>query len=332
MDMFRDGEALDDPLDPRRLGFLHPPTIRMLLESGTIVDHARYFPLCADLLCLTRSMSSRIAQDFDSEDVYECKQNLKPCFLKTITTEFLEEEKSEHQHQHRDASLRFLHVLRANAKKGADERFVYPVAEMRELQLSGASTKLRVFNTVCKKLGKDTLTDTMTEYSQAGFDGWQFVRFLCDVTSTELPDTAIGQMRFICQGSPMIRTLIQHICKADSFLRPRKNGKLFVLEDTPLIGMFVHWVLNMMGINTGLFHSGLSTAERNDMQDNFNNANSDMDVMVCMYDVGGVGRNFHRDCYNGVLVSSGKNQAAETQGIGRLMRVGYQKPVSWRHS
>jgi hypothetical protein len=41
MSMFIDGaKELSDPLDPRRLGFLHPGTVRVLLEKGTVVDHA----------------------------------------------------------------------------------------------------------------------------------------------------------------------------------------------------------------------------------------------------------------------------------------------------
>jgi hypothetical protein len=321
--MFEDGEMLTDPMDPRRLGFLHPATVRYLLEQGTVVDHARYFPLCADLLCLTRSMSSRIPMDFDGKEYYECKKNLKPVFLRTLTTEFLPEEKAEQQYQHRDASLRFLKVIRASSRKNGgsgDERPIYPVAEMRELQITTASTKLRCFNDICKSLGKDTLTDSMNEYRLNGFDGWSFVRFLCEHTGTELPKTGLQYLQFICEGSPMIRALIKHICTKDFFLKPRKNGKLFVLEDTPLVAMFIHWTLNMMGINTALFHSGLDTSERNDLQDDFNDSSSEMDVMVCLYDVGGVGRNFHPDCYNAVLTTAGKNQAAETQGKGRLVR------------
>jgi len=333
MAMFQDGEHdIQDPLDPRRLGFLHPGTVRTLLEQGTVVDHARYFPLCADLLCLTRSMSSRIPMDFEGDEVYECKQNLKPVFLKTLTTEFLPEEKAEQQYQHRDASLRFLQVIRASSRKtggGGDERPIYPVAEMRELQLTTASTKLRLFNDICKSIGKDTLSDSMSDYGQNGFDGWGFVRFLCLRTGTEVPKTALGYMQFICEGSPLLRTLIQHICKNDLFLKPRRNGKLFVLEDVPLVAMFLHWALNMMGINAALFHSGLSNAERNEMQEEFNNKASEMDVMICLIDVGGVGRNFHKDCYQVVLTSAGKNQAAETQGIGRLVRVSFQKTSFW---
>jgi hypothetical protein len=46
-----------------------------------------------------------------------------------------------------------------------------------------------------------------------------------------------------------------------------------------------------------------------------------MDVLINLYEVGGVGRNFHSDCHNVVMTGAGKNQAAETQGIGRVLRV-----------
>ena len=108
MSMFVDGETeLTDSNDVRRLGFLHPPTVRVLLEKGSHVQHARYFPLCANLLCLTRSMSSRIPLDFGSEEYFECKTIMQPVFMQTLDIEFLPEEKAEQQILHRDASKRF---------------------------------------------------------------------------------------------------------------------------------------------------------------------------------------------------------------------------------
>jgi hypothetical protein len=116
MSMFIDGaKEISDPLDPHRLGFLHPGTVRVLLEMGNVVDHARYFPLAADLLCLTRSMSSKIPMDFEGEEVFDYRKNTRQVLVKTITAEFYPEERSEQQHQHRDASRRFLRASRALA-------------------------------------------------------------------------------------------------------------------------------------------------------------------------------------------------------------------------
>ena len=330
MSMFIDGADIEDIEDPRRLGFAHPPTVRLLLEKGTLAEQARYYPLTADLLCLNRSMSSKIPMDFDTEDVYDCKQNMKPVFMQTLTTEFLDEEKCEQQIQHREASLRFLDACRGPAKsqaKGKKEKPVYPVAEMRELLLTAASTKLRLFNDVCKSIGKDTLVDSLAEYRENGFDGWAFVRFICTHTSAPLPSTAFGYLQFMCEGSPMIRALLKIVCKDNMFLSPRKHGKLFILDDTPLVAMFTHWVLNMFGVNTTLFHSGLSNDERNKLQDDFNRLGSDTACMSGLFKVGGLGRNFHPDCANGVLTSGGENHAAEVQGGGRLIRVRLQDLV-----
>lgn len=148
-----------------------------------------------------------------------------------------------------------------------------------------------------------------------GFHGWAFVRFLCRLTLQSQPTTAIDYINFVTQESPMIRALIDFICKGGRFLKPRKQGRLLALEDTPLIAMFIHWALNMIGINCVLFYAGLSHAKRNNLQDAFNNPSSDINVMVCLYDIGGVGWNFHLDCHTVFLTSSAKNQAAEIQAI-----------------
>lgn len=127
-----------------------------------------------------------------------------------------------------------------------------------------------------------------------------------------MPDTAYGYLKFMTEGSLLLRVIVGTIVKNDRFLKPRTDGKLLILENTPLIAMFIAWAMNMMGVNAALSHSGLSNAERNDLQIAFCDKESDIDVMVCMYEAGGVGRNFHVDCHEFPLSSPGKRQATET--------------------
>jgi hypothetical protein len=263
--------------------------------------------------------------NLECTEFYDCKEVMQPVIMRTLEVEARPEEKAEQQLQHREASLRFLQACRASSKaqgKGNKEKIIYPVGEMRELMLTAASTKLRVFNTICTGIGKDTLVDSMAAFRDNGFDGWAFVRFLCLRTDESVPSDAIGYIRFMCEGSPLLRAVIHMICLRNSFLKPRQNGKLFILDDTPLVAMFLHWALNMMGVNATLFHSGLTNEERNHMQEDFNDPKSDTDVMICLFETGGLGRNFHQDCWTGIFTGGGKNQAAEVQGKGRLVRVG----------
>lgn len=325
--MYIDGaEANMGPMDERRLGFLHPPTIRLLLDKGSTLDQARYFPLVSDLLYLSRNMSSKIPLTASGTEFFDCKSALQPLFMKTVETEFLPEERPEQQILHRDASRRFLAVSRPSRKTDSkDDKPIYPVGEMRELQMTATSTKLRVFNDICKGVGKDTLIASLASYRESGFDGWKFVRFLCVQSKEAVPTTALAYMQYICEGSPLLRALLSHICTKNRFLKPRRSGKLLILEDTPLIAMFLAWALNMFGINTTLFHSGLSQKERTLMQQDFNDPNSTTDCMICVIEVGGFGRNFHPDCSEVALCGAGKNQAAETQGFGRVLRVSPQQ-------
>jgi hypothetical protein len=162
------------PLDLRRMGFLHPPTIRFLLEKGTLIDQAHCFQLTADLLSLNQSMSSKNPMDLNGTDVYDCKQIMKPVFLKTMYTEILTEEKPEQQLQHREASFRFLQACRASSKtqaKGKKERPIYPVGDSRGLLLTTASMKLRTFNQICTSIGKETLINSMAAFRENSFDG-----------------------------------------------------------------------------------------------------------------------------------------------------------------
>lgn len=102
---------------------------------------------------------------------------------------------------------------------------------------------------------------------------------------------------------------------------PNQHGKLLVFKDTLLVTMFLSWGLNIIGVNIAIFHSGLSNAERNELQKDFNDKTSDYAVFINMYDVGGFSRNFHNNYHNAVMTGTGKNQSAESQGIGRILRV-----------
>ncbi|PVH99647.1 hypothetical protein DM02DRAFT_672539 [Periconia macrospinosa] len=311
LNMYKDADEITAKQDLRRLGFLHPQTVRNLIKRGTLIEQARYYPLVADVLCLARSMSSKIPMDFDSDEMFDCKVVLKPAFVETVTTDFLPEEKvehqflteekAEHQLQHRDASVRFIRACQVS--EDGDDRKVYPVREMRELLITSASTKLRVFNDVYNNIGLDTLSDSLTSFQEAGFDGWAFVRFLCRATNIGQPTTAIDYIRSILDGSPLMRAVISYIFTEDRFTKPRRNGKLLILEDIPLVAMFIHWSLNMLGVDY-----------------EFNYPSSRIDVLVCLYEVGGTGRNFQHDCHTVILTSSAKNHAAEIQGCGGVVR------------
>lgn len=107
---------------------------------------------------------------------------MEPYFQETLNCSFGPKEKTVQQWLHRDASRRFVEVLRASATKtkGARSAFslkkdtiIYPTAEMRELLITTVSTRLRMFHDISKRLGTDTLVETLAEHRDRGFDGYR---------------------------------------------------------------------------------------------------------------------------------------------------------------
>lgn len=107
--------------------------------------------------------------NLDGEEVFECKQLVEPVLMGTMTTEFLSDEKAEHQMQHREAFVRFLEACMGNDND--DGPMLYTVLEMRKLLLTTASTKVRVFNDISIEMGSDTLTDSLYKMREQCFDG-----------------------------------------------------------------------------------------------------------------------------------------------------------------
>ncbi len=334
MTMWSDGAQLEDPLDLRRLGFLHPPTVRHLLQKGSKVEIARYFPLCENLVCLKRFMGSKLPLDFGRPDVYDMKDDMEPYLMSTIYCNFRQDEQPTHQFLHREAARRFVEAKKSAAKnknmnKIGKETIIYPVAEMRELNITAMSSRLRLFNDICKGMNRDTLVSSLEEYRDAAFDGFRFARFMCTKLKLALPTTAAEYLEFCCVGSPFLRTLIYMICREGKFLSPRKHGKFIVTEDVPLNAMFIEWVLNMLGVNVTVYHAGLTNAERTALQEEFNDPKSKLSGMVLMYDVGGTGLNLWCDCWHVFMCTGGKNESAERQGAGRVIRVSLKRAF-WR--
>jgi superfamily II DNA or RNA helicase len=85
--------------------------------------------------------------------------------------------------------------------------------------------------------------------------------------------------------------------------------------------MFLDWALNMLGIETAVFHAGLSQKERNELQEDFNDGSKSLSGCIIFYDVGGVGINLWQDCHTVFMGTAAKNEAGEKQAMGRAIRV-----------
>ena len=116
MQMWSDGEQLQDPKDKRCLELLHPPTIRHLLIKGAKEEIAKYFPLCENLVSLKRFMGSKLPLNFITKDIYDMKDAMEPYFMSTIYCDFRPDEEGTYQLLYREAGRRFMEAKKSAAK------------------------------------------------------------------------------------------------------------------------------------------------------------------------------------------------------------------------
>jgi hypothetical protein len=173
-------------------------------------------------------------------------------------------------------------------KATRNQKPVYHVARMCESQLKTLSTSLRGLNDVCKATDWDNSTEDMAEFWETGLNNWAFVYFLCEQIDI-LPTSAIDHLPFMCKVSSLLRALSRSIHEEDKSLKPRQHRKLFVLYNTPLVVVSLQSGLNMIGI---VRHWLLQTIKQRKerYQEEFSKKESRIPIIICLYDVGGIGR------------------------------------------
>ena len=104
------------------------------------------------------------------------------------------------------------------------------------------------------------------------------------------------KLRFLCYGSPKARALCAQI---RDYILPHCPGepyrKILFAEDTVPVAWFWELFFTGLFINTVL-HAQLSSQERLDLVNSFNDPKSDLVALFTMFGVSTQGTNFHGAC------------------------------------
>jgi hypothetical protein len=73
-----------------------------------------------------------------------------------------------------------------------------------------------------------------------------------------------------------------------------------------------------------------TTHEKDVIYSRFNDHNDPVDVLVLNMAVSAAGINFHRACWNGLVVMEGWNKPLTSQALGRIARIGQEETVDFR--
>lgn len=76
-------------------------------------------------------------------------------------------------------------------------------------------------------------------------------------------------------------------------------------------------------------HAGTSNTERSEIAKQFNDANSSLEILICMYDVSALGLNLQRACSDVAVMTAARSTATEVQGTPKLPLGGNVRPANF---
>ena len=89
-------------------------------------------------------------------------------------------------------------------------------------------------------------------------------------------------------------------------------------------------ILEKASFGVATISSGLSQAERDKAVSDFTDSSSSLDVCVLSINISSAGLNLHPNCCTGIIIPLMWNANTQLQICGRLIRLGQNKPVTWR--
>ncbi|KAF3068361.1 putative snf2 family helicase protein [Daldinia childiae] len=145
------------------------------------------------------------------------------------------------------------------------------------------------------------------------------------------PERRYAFLKFNCWESPVLsRVLIQvyewmNAPKGDVNL----PNRVVIMAAMPWVQQQLCMNLRMFGWRVMDIRSDHSNSERNRIIQDFNDPKADVDIFVSSIELSACGINLHKSCCKGILVQWPWSCNNLVQTLGRLPRIGQQRPVQW---
>jgi ERCC4-related helicase len=195
----------------------------------------------------------------------------------------------------------------------------------RKLTIATASTKLSRLEHVLNKFELGTLMQNIEtqNFRSCHHD----VDWMINITKRP-SDGAIknreDRLRYLCEGSPKLRYLLQQLRDIVDKKQNDKPHKILLTEDVPTVAWFWELVCRWLYIDARVLHSGMTQTERDDLVDRFNDPTDPLCVLINMYSVSATGINLDRSCCYILIMTPGPSPSHEVQAWGRVRRVSFR--------
>ncbi|ELR04658.1 hypothetical protein GMDG_01517 [Pseudogymnoascus destructans 20631-21] len=204
---------------------------------------------------------------------------------------------------------------------------------LRAMTVNAVSTILSRFhdtldNTKVRKKRLDDTVATINVLRAQGFTGLQLAHATMRKGDQVIKDAA-NLIHHLTFGSLKMRWILKDVM--DHCVKRRPDGgrnKLLCSEDIPVSAWFIETVLKSIYIRAEVLHAGLNDLQRIALIQEFNDPQSDLVVLVMMYQVSSQGANLDGACHRVCSVTTAINLPSELQVHYRPIRVSQKEKVT----
>ncbi|KAK0370513.1 hypothetical protein CLIM01_12137 [Colletotrichum limetticola] len=137
-------------------------------------------------------------------------------------------------------------------------------------------------------------------------------------------------VKWCVSRSPMMLRTLELVHHWRRVVPKEQRSKVFILAEVPHQQNQCATLLERAGFNVLSLRSIHNEAERSHAASEFNDVNSDVDVLIVTYYLGAEGLDLHTACCYGIALAFPWSSSKLNQAMGRLIRLGQTKHVTWK--
>jgi hypothetical protein len=198
----------------------------------------------------------------------------------------------------------------------------------RKLSIAAASSKLSRLEHCLNQFELGTLMDDLDK--QNFRDLGHSVAWVVALTRrpTDGPlETRKEILKYLCDGSPKLRYLLQQTKDYVDNRKPGKPHKLMLADEIPVVAWFWELICRWLYLDARALHSDMTQSERDELVKRFQDPDDSLCIIIVMYFVSTIGLNLDRSCCFILIMTPGSSPADEIQAWGRALRVCFRVPT-----
>jgi hypothetical protein len=302
---------------------------------------SKFYHYMDELIMIRRSTASVL--QFNDATTVSMRSMIPHHEVRTVELTYTNEEAAESQWVHRLHARSVLHIdmrffmLTSNSREfndafkkwksgdpsqpNAADTFPHVMAPLRHLTIASCSLLLSRLDRMLRKVGRNTLVDDITLFRTKGLSAHHIVDLVRRQGDPPVR-TGMEKLRFLLYGAPTLRYILHQI---HHYVLPHtvtgKKNKILITEDVPLNAFFLECVCNLIYVEAGVLHAGLTDSERVNLVNRFNDPSDTLVVLIIMYQVSAQGVNLDKCCSRVIVATPAINAPSEIQAWSRVIRV-----------